>query len=49
MLVQLPPCYKLYAPLTIYPLYILRERNIKVFNITLFSDSIYELKKGFSD
>jgi hypothetical protein len=46
---QLPLCYKLYTPLTIYPLRVLRERNIKVFNITLFNNSVYKLKKGFNN
>jgi hypothetical protein len=46
---QLPLRYKLRAPSTIYPLRVLGERNIKVSNITLLGDSVYELKRGFSD
>jgi hypothetical protein len=46
---QLPPRYKLRAPSTIYPLHVLGERNIKVSDITLLGNGVYELKKGFSD
>jgi hypothetical protein len=47
--VQLPLRYKLCAPSTIYPLRVLEEQSIKVSDITLLGDGVYELKKGFSD
>jgi hypothetical protein len=47
--VQLPLRYKLRAPSTIHPLRVLGERNMKVSDITLLGDGVYELKKGFSD
>jgi hypothetical protein len=40
--VQLPLRSKLRAPSTIYPLHLLRERNI-------LGDGVFELEKGFSD
>jgi len=46
--VQLPLRYKLRAPSTIHPLR-LGERNMKVSDITLLGDGVYELKKGVSD
>jgi hypothetical protein len=47
--VKLPLSYKLCAPSTIYPLHVLEEWRIKVSDITLLDDGVYELKKGFSD
>ena len=46
---QLPLHYSLCAPSTIHPLRAPKERNIKVSDMTLISDGVYELKKGFSD
>jgi hypothetical protein len=47
--VQLPLRYKRRAPSTIHPLRVLGERNMKVSDITLLGDGVYELKKAFSD
>jgi hypothetical protein len=47
--VQLPLRYKHCVTSTIYPLRELEERNIRVFDITLFGNGVYELKKGFRD
>ena len=46
---QIPLRYNLRAPSIIHPPRILGERNLKVSDISLLSDGVYELKKGFSN
>ena len=47
--VQLPFRYKLCSPSRIYPLRVPEEQNMKVSDITLLGDGVYELEKGSSD
>lgn len=47
--VRLPRRYKPHAPSSIYPLRVPEEQNMKVSDITLLGDGVFELEKGFSD